>query len=174
MIDNLLEIITWLDWYRRRDQEYLLAEPRPAGGDQRLVMYYDREGDWGGPGWLWPNINIGRESSLSDQQGRARFNSSNNQMITINLRITATLIMSIELRIIFLFIWKIKSMNSAAYNSERITYHQISMYEYEFCTSAAINQNIDRINRLSWKFMTIFAIKLYCSSILMQDIKKNN
>ena len=37
-------------------------------------------------------------------------------------------------------------MNSAAYNSERITYHQISMYEYEFCTSTAINQNIDRIN----------------------------
>ena len=36
-------------------------------------------------------------------------------------------------------------MNSAAYNSERITYHQISMYEYEFCTSTAINQNIDRI-----------------------------
>ena len=63
-------------------------------------------------------------------------------------------------------------MNSAAYNSERITYHQISMYEYEFCTSTAINQNIDRINRLSWKFITIFAIKLYCSSILMQGIKK--
>ena len=81
--------------------------------------------------------------------------------------------MAIELRIIFLFIRKIKSMNSAAYNSERITYHQISMYEYEFCTSTAINQNIDRINRLSWKFITIFAIKLYCSSILMQDTKKN-
>ena len=160
MIDNLLEIITWLDWYRRRNQEYLLAEPRPGGGDQRLVMYYDR----GGTGSLWRNINIGRERNLSEQQGRARFNSTNNQMITIDIRITAKLITSIER--------KIKSMNSAAYNSEGITYHQISMYEYEFCTSTAINQNIDRINRISWKFITIFAIKLYCSSILMQDIEK--
>ena len=65
-------------------------------------------------------------------------------------------------------------MNSGAYNSERITYHQISMYEYEFCTSTAINQNIDRINRLSWKFIAIFASKLYCSSILMHDQKKRN
>ena len=24
----------------------MLGEPRPGGGDQRLVMYYDREGDW--------------------------------------------------------------------------------------------------------------------------------
>ena len=63
-------------------------------------------------------------------------------------------------------------MNSGACNSAGITYHQISMYEYEFCTSRAINQNIDGINRLSWKFMTIFAIRLYCSSILMQDCKK--
>ena len=133
-------------------------------------MYYDRGGD---------RLSVtkyqhwqGEEPVRPAEPHHTRFNSSNNQMITINTRITAKLITSIELRIIFLFIRKIKSMNSAAYNSERITYHQISMYEYEFCTSAAINQNIDRINRLSWKFITIFAIKLYCSSILMQGIKK--
>ena len=45
-----------------------------------------------------------------------------------------------------------------------MTYHQISMYEYKFCTSTTINLNMDRINRLSWKFITIFII--FCHQLI--------
>ena len=75
---------------RPADQEYLLAQPRLGGGDQRLVMYYDREalGDCDEISTL-----AGRPT-CQISQSHARFNSSNNQMITIDIRITPKLITS--------------------------------------------------------------------------------
>ena len=87
MIDNLLEIITWLDWYQDGEIRSICW---PAGGDQRLVMYYDREalGDCDEISTL-----AGRPT-CQISQSHARFNSSNNQMITIDIRITPKLITS--------------------------------------------------------------------------------